>query len=229
MNLSDYLDGMRAARTAAELEVAIHVPFKHPFLGPTWSRISKVRRECGRAICDAHPLGAFVPRLGERHRLSVCGETYKVGYGQNSTGVRYCWHYAEQFAMDVLVRNGMSRSAAYGIWGCWSDYPHRCLEIVEDCKAGRYQDPPLNRMIFSHLSCAPVRVGKQEAKLRASRPCRCGGRRWDWGCGWNGWTNFINWHCDGCRRVYDECVTEERLSEIRATIRPARLSEGRET
>lgn len=216
MTLSEFLDGMRAAFTADELEAAIHAPFKHPFYGPTWARICKVRKEAGRAICDSHPLGRFVPRFGPRRVLSVCGESYKVGHGQNSTGVRYVWHYAEEFAIAVLRENSLSRRCAAAVWDCWNDYPHRCLQIVEDGLDGKMEDPPFNKLLFGRLSSGPVRVGKGEAKHRAHRPCGCGGTRWDWGCGWNGWANFINWHCDGCRRVYTEYVTSERLTQIRS-------------
>lgn len=220
MTLTEYLDGMRAASSAEELESAIHAKgFKHPFHRPTWSRICKVRIEAGERVCAAHPNGKFVPRLGPRHALTVCGEAHRVGYGGNSTGVRYCWHYAEQWATSILGDAGFSRRAAAAIWGTAFDYPHRALEIVADALAGKLPDPRFNRLI-PHRSEAwqrPVRVSRStEAKQRAHRPCKCGeGWLWDWGCGWNGYANFINWRCDRCPRVYTEYVTNERLVGIR--------------
>lgn len=216
MKLAEYIDGMRAARTGTELEAAIHAPFKHSFRGPTWSRISKVRKECGRAICDAHADGAFVPKY-ENNRISVCGEAYKVGHGQNSTGVRYCWHYAEKFVQEVLVRKGLTQTAAHAIWGQWSDYPHRCLDTLAEWRDGKLQDPVLNKLILWRTRGEPANVDrKYEEKHRAWRPCSCGGRRWDWGSGWNGWCSFITWHCDGCTRVYGEYLSDDRFRKIRS-------------
>lgn len=226
MKLTEYLDGMQAASTAAELETAIQAagrakpPFKHPFSGPTWSRICNVRKEAGERICAAHPNGKFVPHLGSRHRLTVCGETYSVGYGQNSTGVRYCWHYAKEWACEVLARRGFSKRAATQIWDTAFDYPHRALDVVADAIAGKVPDPRFNRLIphsRRYTTGDPVRVSRRtEAKDRAHRPCKCGtGWLWDWGAGWDGSHSFINWHCDRCPRVYTEYVTNNRLTEIR--------------
>jgi hypothetical protein len=219
LTLSQYLDGMRRARTTTALEAAIQAPFKHEYQGRVWSQIRRVIVDCGLAICDKHDHGRFVPRLGARHRLTVCGEEYKVGYGQNSTGVRYCWTAAEEFAMDVLTRNGLSRRAANSVWEWSLKYPHRALEAVEAGLAGKLPDPRFNRLLGGRdLTGSPVRVNRRtEAKTRAHRPCKCGkGWLWDWGCGWNGYANFINWHCDRCPRVYTEYVTNERLYQIRA-------------
>jgi hypothetical protein len=216
MKLTEFLDGMRSATTAEELERAIQADYKHPFRGPTWSRICNVRIEAGERICDIHPDGKFVPRLGKRRALTVCGETYSVGYGQNGAGERYIWHYAKDWAFGVLASHGFSKRACAAIWGCAFDYPHRALEVVADALAGKLPDPPFNRLILGRLAHGPVRVNrKTESKTRAHRPCKCGGWRWDWGCGWNGYANVISWRCDRCRRVYIEYVTEERLYEIR--------------
>ncbi len=214
--LNDYLDGMRAATTAKELECAIQKPFKHPFGGPTWSRICSTRIDAGHRICDAHPLGRFVPRLGPRHRLTV------FGYGQNSTGVRYCGHYAQQWCEGVLRDNGFTMRAANRIWESSFDYPHRALKTVESALAGKLPDPRFHRLIphkqYGHEQ--PVRIDR-ETKDRAHRPCKCGGWLWDWGSGWNGYATFLNWHCDRCPRVYTEYVTAERFANIRRPRRAA--------
>lgn len=234
MTLTDYLDGMRAAKNAAELEAAIQAnrrtkpPFVHPFSGRIWSRICKVRIEAGQRICADHPNGRFVPNLGPRHALTVCGEFYRVGYGQNSTGVRYCWHYAKEWAFKILTAHGLSKRAAYQIWDSAFDYPHRALNVVSEALAGKLPDPRFNRLLphsRRYTTGDPVRVTRRtEAKQRAHRACKCGkGWLWDWGCGWNGYANFINWHCDRCPRVYTEYVTQDRLYEIRAPLRRAHV------
>jgi hypothetical protein len=216
VTLAEYLEGVQAAETAADLEVAIRAPFKHAYHGPTWSRIQAATTAQGLAICDAHPDGRFVPRFGKHRMLMVCGEAFKVGRGQNSTGVRYCWHYATEFAREVLLRNGLTQTAARDVLGQWSDYPHRCLSTIEKWRAGKLQDPPLDRLILWHTSSGPVRVNRrEEEKHRAWRPCGCGGRRWDWGSGWNGWCSFITWYCDRCTRVYGEYLSDGRLMQIR--------------
>lgn len=218
MGLTEYLDGMQAATTAAELEAAIQVEYKHLYHGRTWSRIGKVRIQAGERIVAAHPNGRFVPRFGAGRRLTVCGETYKVGVGQNSTGVRYVWHYAQQWAESVLRANGFTMRAAYAIWDNAFGYPHRALAVVADALDGKLPDPRFNRLTYIRNTIGgPVRVNRRtEAKNRAHRPCKCGGWRWDWGCGWNGYALFIHWYCDRCTRIYEEYVTDERITEIRS-------------
>jgi hypothetical protein len=223
MKLPEYLDGMASATTAAELEAAIRAPSEHRFSGPTWRRICKVRIEAAHRICDAHPHGRFVPRFGTRRLLTVCGETFRVGHGQNSTGIRYAWHDAQQWAEQVLRDNGLSRRAAYGVWSTAFDYPHRALAVIDDALAGRLPDPRFNRLIYRGRCSTgtPVRVNRRtEAEHRAHRPCKCGGLLWDWGCGWNGYANYIEWRCDRCPRLYTEYLTDGRLGEIRS--RPAK-------
>lgn len=221
MILREYLDGMRAATTAAELEAAIQAPFKHPFCGRTWTTICKVRIEAGQRICAAHPHGHLVPRLGERRRLTVCGETYRVGYGGNGTGERYVRHAAGEWAKGLLVRAGLSQQAAHAIWDEWSDYPHRCLDTIEAALAGKLPDPELNVLIRHRVNGGhPIRltVEQNEAdKLdrRASRPCPCGGTLFDWGGGHSAGFEFINWHCNACPDVFTEYMTWERFAELR--------------
>lgn len=224
MKLAEYLCGIRAATTADELEGAIQARFKHAYNGRTWSQILRVTSEKGLEICDAHPLGRYVPRLGARHLLTVCDTHYKVGYGQNSTGVRYCWSYAEEWAIGVLLGNGLSRRAAYAVWNSWSRYPHRCLRVLEDALAGKLPDPPLDTLILSYQSGNPIKytVEQNEADKwdwRANRPCECGGTLFDWGAGYSDGVDFINWHCNKCPRVFTEYLSEGRLSIIRGSAR----------
>jgi hypothetical protein len=218
MMLSEYLDGMRAAATDKELEAAIQAPFKHSFSGQTWSRICKVRREAGLRICAAHPNGRFVPMVGPRRRLTICGREYGVGYGQNSTGERYVWTYAQNWAVEVLREHGFGIRAAHLIWDNCGGYPHRALQCVEEALAGLHPDPPMNRLIYVRDTVGgPVRVNRRdEAKHRAHRPCRCGGTRWDWGSGYSLGITFVHWYCDGCPRIYEEYVTEDRFRKIRS-------------
>jgi hypothetical protein len=221
MILSKYLAALQAARTGDELEAALQARFQHPFTGRTRTKICRVRREVGQAICDAHPHGNLVPRFGPQRILAVCGETYKVGQGHNSTGDRYVWTYAQEWAEGVLVRRGLSKRAAQGIWDWWaSGYPHRCLSVIEKALAGEMPDPPMNTLIFNYEGPSPVRITAEENDEhphghRATRPCDCGGTLFDWGSGWNGYLIFINWHCNACPRVFTEYVTSERLREIR--------------
>lgn len=219
MKLRDYLDGMRQATTATELDAAIGAPYRHRFSGSTWSRICKVRIEAGRRICDAHPDGRFVPRFGPGRNLTVCDESYRVGRGQNSTGVRYAWHFAEAWARDVLLQNGLSHRAAHGVWGCAFDYPHRALVIVGKARAGKLPDPRFNRLIYTGrcVTGQPVRVNRRsgEASGRAHRPCKCGGVLWDWGCGWSGYAYYVNWRCDRCNRTFGMYLNDEGLQRLR--------------
>lgn len=217
MKLTEYLEGLRAATTAEELEAALHVDFKHPFHGPTWSRICKVREEVGEAICRAHPNGRFVPTFGPRRVLQVCGETYKVGRGGNSTGVRYVWTYAQFWAVDVLKANGLSQRAAYRIWDCWGNYPHRCLPIIADALAGKIPDPELNVLIRHERTSygSPVNITVEKNEGRAMKPCECGGTLFDWGAGHSLGFDFVNWHCNKCPEVFTEYLGEGGLAALR--------------
>ncbi|MGH6644281.1 MAG: hypothetical protein ACRED3_16460, partial [Bradyrhizobium sp.] len=158
MTLTEYLAGMRAASTAAELEAAIQVPFKHRFSGPTWSRISNVRIDTGNRICDAHPHGHLVPRFGPRRRLTIAGQTYGVAHGGNGAGARYAWYCAGEWAMQIMRDEGLSQVAAHRIWDCWAQYPHRCLPILDDAFAGKISDPQLDVLSEPYMSTAgPIR------------------------------------------------------------------------
>lgn len=228
MKLTDYLAGMASAMTAAELEAAIQAPFANPFLGPAWSRISKAIVEAGARICAAHENGRFVPTFGPRRQLAVCGEVFKVGRGGNSTGVRYAWHYAKEWAVAVIVRNGLTQRAAHGVWDWWSEYPHRCLPIIADALAGKMPDPEMGKLIRHDPTPGgrPINysVERNNADVhdhRANQPCACGGTLFDWGAGHSAGFDFINWHCNACPDVFTEYVTKDRLYEIRHAKPPA--------
>ncbi|WP_448952187.1 hypothetical protein [Labrys neptuniae] len=222
MNLTEYLDGMRVATSAEELEAAIKAPFKHSFRGRTWSQICKVRIEKGNEICAAHAHGRFVPIFGPRGLITLCGETYRMGHGQNSTGVRYIWHYAKTWAIEVLARNGFSQRAAYAVWDECGDYPHRCLKRIEEALAGKLPDPVLDTLIWHERSYgSPIAYTVEQNNAdkydrRATRPCRCGGTLFDWGAGFSAGFDFINWHCNACPDVATEYLSPGRLYEIRS-------------
>lgn len=226
MTLAGFIAGLEAAQTAEELEAAIRADFKHSFHGPTWSRICKARIAAGVRICAAHPNGRYVPVLGDRRQLSVLGQTYRVGRGQNSTGVRYAWHYAKEWAVGLIVGAGLPVRAAHRIWDSWSDYPHRCLAIVDDALAGRITDPVLGHL-YPHEryeGAEPINYSVEENDndphgRRATRPCECGGTLFDWGAGWSEGFNFVNWHCNKCPAVFSEYMTSGRLGEIRSRER----------
>lgn len=232
MKLQQYLDGIRAATTAEALEQALQAPYKHPFHGPTWSRICNARIAAGQKIVDAHPHGRYVPRFGDRRALTVCGEVYKVGRGGNSTGVRYAWASAKTFAVDVLVRNGFSRVAAHRVWDCFSDYPHRCLETVGRALKGGYPDPELNVLKLGYIGERSIQytVEQNDAcdyDYRANMPCpHCqAGTIFDWGGGFGaGDFPFVNWHCNGCGAVYTEYMTMDRFSAVRQAKSPRTLA-----
>lgn len=221
MKLSEYLDGMRSATTADELEAAIQAPYKHSFRGRTWSQICRVRIETGKRIVAAHPLGKYVPQFGPHRLLTVCGETYKVGRGQNSTGVRYAWEYARIWARSVLKQQGFSTRVAHRICdNDWSDYPHRSLNTVADALAGKFPDPELNVLHRYRSSAGPIKYSIERNNAdrwdyRANRPCECGGTLFDWGGGHSEGFEFINWHCNACPDVFTEYMTREQFYELR--------------
>ena len=220
VKLSEYLEGMRSARDAAELEAAIQVPFKHSFRGRTWSQICKVRIEAGDRIVAEHPHKYYIPHFGERRLLTCCGETCKVGRGHNSTGVRYVWHNAGEWAQARLRENGFGIRAAHRLWESgWNDYPHRCIGLVEKILAGDVSDPQLT-VLIGHKGHSPIRYtieanDADEHDWRANRPCACGGTLFDWGGGHSEGFEFINWHCNKCPDVFTEYMTREQFYELR--------------
>lgn len=232
INLTAYLSGLSSAKTAEELEDAVRADFKHPFSGPTWSRIYKVRIEAGNRICVAHPHGHYVPRFegGRSRKLTICGQTYSVGRGGNSTGVRYAWHYAGDWAKGLLIENGFSVRAAYRIWESWGDYPHRALAIVEDALAGKISDPALGVLIkhdpIPGYAGSPINYSLESNEAdkydrRAHRPCDCGGTLFDWGSGHSEGFEFINWRCNACPDVFTEYMTQKQFYALRQRRVPA--------
>jgi hypothetical protein len=223
--LEPYLDGMRAATTAEELEAAFQqdqVYMRHGWNSRGMRRIEEVRVEEGLRLCAAHPAGRFVPVSGPRRRLEVCGETCRIARGGNSTGVRYAWHYAETWAIGIMTAQGLSLKAAHGVWSCFRDYPHRALQIVEEALAGRMPDPQLNVLIRHERrgGGSPIRYSVEENESghgrRASRPCPCGGTLFDWGGGHSAGFEFVEWRCIACPDVFTEYMTKERFYALRS-------------
>ncbi len=226
MKLSEYLGGMRQAETAVALEAAIQAPHQHCCIGRTWRRICNVRIAAGTRICEAHPNGQFVPRLGPRRRLALCGQTHRVAVGGNSTGARCTWSCAEDWTRDILLARGFSKRAAHAIWSWAFDYPHRALQCVEDAFAGELPDPPLNELTFQRttLDGTPVTIDRdEEAPCRAHRPCPCDGEGWlwDWGAGWTGYAYYVTWYCDRCPRVFGEYRADLAHRRTPAPVSPA--------
>jgi hypothetical protein len=121
---------------------------------------------------------------------------------------------------DVLRQQGFSRRAASMIWDHCGRYPHRCLAVVDAALKGKIPDPKLNRLILAYRGGGPITYTAEVNNActydrRASRPCRCGGTLFDWGAGHSEDFWFVNWHCNGCDRVYTEYVAPDRLTEIR--------------
>ncbi|WPE19907.1 hypothetical protein [Shinella zoogloeoides] len=221
MKLSEFLDGIRDATTVEELQAAITADFKHSYRGPTWTKICKARIEAGYRLVDAHEHGRFVPRFGAGRKLQVCGETCGVGRGYNSTGVRYVWHAAGEWAMSLMRKNGLSIRASHRVWDQWRDYPHCCLAVIEKSLAGEIPDPKMDTLIGPYKGHSPINYGIErneadEWDKRASRPCPCGnGTLFDWGGGWSEGFDFVNWHCNGCPDVYTEYMSRERFYAMR--------------
>lgn len=224
--LEPYLEGMRSATTPDELEAAFqkdHTYRKHGFQSRGMRAIEKVRIEEGIRLCSQHPHGHLVPKYGPRRRLEISGETYRVGKGENSTGVRYVWAYAEDWAIDAMMRGGLSRKAAHMVWDSFRTYPHRALRTVERAMAGELPDPQLNVLIrHERPGSGPVRYSAEENRRedggtwRASRPCPCGGTLFDWGAGHSCGFEFVNWHCIVCPDVFTEYMTKKDLYALRS-------------
>lgn len=222
--LSEYLSNMAAAETPEALEAILQSGFAHSFSGPTWSRICKCRVETGEKICESHPLGKYVPRYSTGRRLTLLGETYKVPNGGNSTGVRYAWHDAGQWAKNILREHGFSRRAAHRIWERCLDYPHRAIGLIEKALAGEIPDPELNVLIlherYDHGS--PINYTEEQNNAgdrRATLPCKCGGTLFDWGGGHSEGFEFINWRCNKCPDVFSEYMTSAQFYALRQSKR----------
>ncbi|HEY0120624.1 MAG TPA: hypothetical protein VGC14_02490 [Rhizobium sp.] len=221
MKLAEFLEGIRNATSAEELQAAITADFKHSYRGPTWTKICHARIEAGYRLVDAHEHGQFVPRFGPGRKLQVCGETYGVGRGHNSTGVRYVWHSAGEWAMSIMRKNGLSIRASHRVWDEWNGYPHRCLAVIEKSLAGEIPDPTMDTLIGPHKGHSPINYSIEQNEAdrwdrRASRPCPCGaGTLFDWGGSWSEGFDFVNWHCNACPDVYTEYMSRERFYAMR--------------
>lgn len=135
MKLSEHLEKFGLSMSPADLEVrmqAAHKAFPSSPLDRTWKRIKRAMETRGEELRALSPAGRFVPHIGPRRKMSLCGQTYSIGYGGNSTGERYAWHYAEEWAVGVLVEGGMPEETARRIWSWCRRYPHRALEIAEE-------------------------------------------------------------------------------------------------
>jgi len=223
--LTPYLDGMRAATTADELEAALQKDdfwTAQPYNGRGRKLIDKIMIEEGRRLRDEHSKGHLIPRVSTRNTLTVDGKTYKVGRGGNSTGVRYCWTYAQFWAIDTMVAAGLSRKAAHMLWENFDRYPHRAIRALDRFLAGGLRDPELNVLIKHQHSGggSPIRysIAENDAddRSRASRPCPCGGTLFDWGCGNSYGFEFVNWHCIVCPDVFTEYMTQTQLYALRS-------------
>lgn len=232
MTLDEHLAALAAAPDAVALEAAFQAAIADfpMFRRRGWQlvrsrlaiRIDEAMRQRGRALCDTHPHGHLIPRIGPRRLLTCCGESYRVGYGGNSTGERYCWHAAKGWAVGLMKRAGLSQRAAYSVWDSWSDYPHRALQAAERGLAGRNPDPVLNVLLRSdYPGTRPISLTvKANAKAtydkRASRPCpSCGGTLFDWGGGCSDGFDYINWRCNGCTDVFTEYMTYQQFCDLR--------------
>ena len=132
MKLREHISDMRAAHDCDLLEGSFQAAIKaYPMYGGrTWARIHRVMRERALELCQTHPAGFLVPRIGTRRRMVVCGSTYAVGYGQNGAGERYTWEYAKNFAVQALVEEGVAAPDADLVWEWANTYPHRALQIA---------------------------------------------------------------------------------------------------
>jgi len=222
MTLTEYLSGFDAASTAAELDLAIRANFKHSFSGPTWARICKARIAASYRICANHPHGRYIPIFGARRQLTVCGETYRIGRGQNGAGVRYVWHSAGEWAKDVLIRNGLGMRAASQIWAQCEAYPHRALSTLDAFFRGDLADPRFD-VLYRHKQEAwsrPINYTSEQNEVdthekRSSRSCDCGGTLFDWGADFSNGYDFVNWHCNKCPTVFTEYLRPGQLRSIR--------------
>jgi len=226
-----YAAAFAACTTAEELEHAIQNGPKHPFHGAPWRRISDARIEAGRRICAAHPHGFYIPLVGERRKLTVCGETYRVGYGQNGAGERWVWNGAQSWARTLQMQNGLSRRATYDIWDAAPHYPHRALEIVAAALAGKIKDPRLGylyrheRTKYATPIKYSVEANERSHNKRATRPCpTCGGTLFDWGAGFSRGFDSMNWHCNACPDAFTEYMSREKLYRLRNPRRPTAIA-----
>ena len=220
--IAKHAGAVRAAGTAAEVESAFQTALAE--LGFSDRRLKLVRaalEERGRELCAAHPRGTCVPSFGPRRVLMVCGEAYRVPNGGNSTGRRYAWHSAREWATELMQEKGLSRKAAQYVWNCYGRYPHRALQTIEEFDAGQHQDPTLNVLIpWGDATVGPIRceVG-QDPNYPAHGPCGCGGTLFKWQTGHNDVFWWSSYRCNRCPKQFGEYYDDdEHQSRIAALI-----------
>ena len=139
MKLSEHLALIEKVETPDEMDSRLEAAYKDfpgGILGRTWVRIKRARWAGGDAMVLKSPAGPYVPTLGRRRLLSLCGQTYSVGYGGNSTAERYSWLHAKQWSVNLLTAQGISEETAESIWSWHSSFPHRALRIAEEWLKG---------------------------------------------------------------------------------------------
>lgn len=223
MELDDYLAGMRAATTADELEAALLAPYEHPYAGPIWNAICKTRVEEGLRLIATHPHGHLVPRLSDA-AVTVANEPLTLGSGFLAQNQPLDSPEVRQFVKGALARQGLSSRAAHRIAQAWSEYPHRCLAILESALKGELDDPPMNKPFLSHLGRGPVSLtvadnDADQVHRRATMPCQCHGTLFEWGQQEDDGIAVVNWRCNRCDRVFVEYVTPDRMTAIQESAR----------
>ena len=130
MNLTEHLQLIQSSPSARELEKRFQETLRL-YRWRTQGRIIRAVQRRGAELVAASPAGFYVPQLGRRRRMWLCGEEYSVGYGQNSTGERYSWEYAKQWALSTMRKHKVPPATAKHIMDWWGHYPHRALQYAE--------------------------------------------------------------------------------------------------
>lgn len=129
--LADVLRGIAEAATPHELEARFRSTFDVWRHQRTKERIRKAVRLRGRDLCGRLDKAGMIPRYAPRStRLTLCGETYRVGRGYNSTGVQYVSTGAHEWMRETLRRHECPDALARLIMDWWGNYPHRALRAV---------------------------------------------------------------------------------------------------
>jgi hypothetical protein len=137
MKLIEHFERIRTASTATVLEKCFQQALSEYRSRRSRSRIWKGVRQRGLELCDLYPQKELVPRLGSRRRLSLCGDSYIVGYGGNGSGERWVWASAKQWVIDTLLGRGIPASLSKSLWDRALNYPHRAIiEIDQFLKSG---------------------------------------------------------------------------------------------
>lgn len=130
MKLSEHIENIRSADTPDALEKAFRATFDQ-FRPRTIARLHRAVIERGLELCQRSKRGALVPRWDGRHRrLHVAGQSYRVVHGGNSTGIRYAWHDAKEWARGVLREQNLDEDTIEIVLEWWREYPHRALRAL---------------------------------------------------------------------------------------------------